>query len=129
MNVGDYVRTKDGLIAKYIGIDEEYKWHLFDNKIQWSYEYYTKEIDFEDWKEFIEEDVVKTSPNIIDLIEVGDYVNGFEVLRVDKECNLYPKTLKCQYPNNTDYFDVFNEDIKSIVTREQFSQMEYKVGE
>ena len=47
----------------------------------------------------------------------------------DKECNLYPKTLKCQYPNNIDYFDIFNEDIKSIVTKEAFENMEYKIGD
>lgn len=119
MNVEDYVRTKDGRIGKII--QEEYITPCNDK-----HRYiYLINADNEMW--YDEETIIKSSPNIIDLIEVGDYVNGFEVLRVDKECNLYPKTLKCQYPNNTDYFDVFNEDIKSIVTREQFSQMEYKV--
>ena len=71
----------------------------------------------------------KASFNIIDILEVGDYVNGFEILRIDKECDLYPKTLKCQYPNNIDYFNIFNEDIKSVITHEQMEQMAYRVGE
>lgn len=77
--------------------------------------------------EYTKENIIKSSYNIIDLIEEGDYVNGFEVLRIDKECNLYPKTLKCQYPNNTDYFDIFNDEIKSIVTKEQMEAMKYEV--
>lgn len=118
MKVNDYIRTKDGLIRKIVEIDKL----IYIDK-----DYISDEPEYHN--SLIEEDVIKTSSNIIDLIEVGDYVNGFEVLRIDKECNLYPKTLKCQYPNNTDYFDMFNENIKSIVTKEQFESMEYKVGE
>ena len=112
-NIGDYVRTKDGVIFKLNNII-----YQDDNYIQYQLGGRLEDKDF-----------LKSNPNIIDLIEVGDYVNGFEVLRIDKECDLYPKTLKCQYPNNTDYFDIFNEDIKSIVTKEAFESMEYKVKE
>jgi hypothetical protein len=122
VKVGDYVRTDSGLIAKYIGIDKKYEWHLFDGNIQWFYEYYREDIDFEDWKEFIEKDVVKSSPNIIDLIEVGDYVNGKEITGVDE----YTKQLTYEYGETTMYID--SENIKSIVTKEQFEAMEYKVG-
>lgn len=68
---------------------------------------------------FIPEDMItKASHNIIDLIELGDYVNGCEV------------TSKGQFLGfgNHDWYMLDNE-IKSIVTKEQFSQMEYKVGE
>lgn len=118
MKVGDYVRTKDGKI---------FKWNILCKiKQEWSGEYINEYTRFC----YIDKnDIIKSSPNIIDLLEVGDYVNGFEVLRIDKECNLYPKTLKCQYPNNVDYFDIFNEDIKSIVTKETFESMEYKIDD
>ena len=116
MKVGDYIRVDNGCICKVLDYTD-----ISDNDfyVNTDSEY---NVIYKSW-------IVKSSPNIIDLIEVGDYVNGFEVLRIDKECDLYPKTLKCQYPNNTDYFDIFNEDIKSIVTKEAFESMEYKVKE
>ena len=69
-------------------------------------------------------DVIKSSPNIIDLIEVGDYVNGYLVIERDINNELRYIDLK---DRNMKY--VKNLDIKSIVTSEQFSQMEYRIGE
>ena len=69
-------------------------------------------------------DVIKSSPNIIDLIEVGDYVNGYLVIERDINNELRYIDLK---DRNMKY--VKNLDIKSIVTKEQFSQMEYRIGE
>lgn len=73
------------------------------------------------------EDIVKHSKNIIDLIEVGDYVNGERVLCF--------RNNDCDYDIGTEYNDEFGEyfgfdleSIKSIVTKEQFANMEYKVG-
>ncbi len=74
--------------------------------------------------EKIKSHIKKASYNIIDLIEVGDYVNGMQVSRIcfdedgERILNFYGSIL-----------ELINEDIKSIVTKEQFSQMEYKVGE
>lgn len=62
--------------------------------------------------------MVNCSYNIIDLIEVGDYVNGFPVIH--KENDILKCGLLVQFKEN---------EIKSIVTKEQFEQMEYKVGE
>ena len=62
------------------------------------------------------DEVIKSSPNLIDLIEVGDYVNGFRVDRVEKDIDY-------------DGYAITGEQIKSIVTREQFESMEYKIGE
>lgn len=55
LEVGMYVRTKKGLIAKYIGINNDYEYHDFDGRIQWFYEYYRNEIDFDNWEYFIKE--------------------------------------------------------------------------
>lgn len=68
------------------------------------------------------EDVIKSSPNIIYLIEVGDYVNGDLVTFVGKD-SISVKW----YKDDVDWLEV--EDIISIVTKEQFSQMEYRIGE
>lgn len=67
-------------------------------------------------------DIIKASHNIMDLIEVGDYVNGEKVLLKNEG---YIKV-----GTGRDYIVVNNEKfIKSIVTKEQFEQMAYKVGE
>ena len=62
--------------------------------------------------------ILKASHNIIDLIEVGDYVNGFPVIH--KENDILKCGLLVQFKEN---------EIKSIVTKENFESMSYKVGE
>ena len=66
-------------------------------------------------------DIIKASHNIIDLIEVGDYVNGLPVRFVEES--------RVDIGQAEDYFWLKNQHIKSIVTHEQLEQMEYKVGE
>ena len=109
MKVGDYVRTKDGII---------FKWNKLCTIDKKDYEEHTRKILFV-------ENEIKSSPNIIDLIERFDFVNGHLVI-----CKMYedekdiPTIIKCV---GNYYFK--EEDIKSIVTKEQFSCMEYKIGE
>ena len=122
LNVNDYVRTKQkGLqppqIAKIknmkrdAGYNNQYYIELDHNLIP-DYECY-----------IYEEDIVKSvTPNkrhgIIDLIEVGDYVNGCPVLL--KENNELVCGLLLRYKE---------ENIQNVVTKEQFESMMYKVGE
>ena len=68
-------------------------------------------------------DIIKSSPNIIDLIEVGDYVNGYRITTIGSN-GIYAED------ENGYLIKMFTkEDIKSIVTKERFESMEYKVGE
>ena len=110
MNVGDYVRTKKGEIVKII--DKKFDDTLLIDLYTTDKKYYLMEID-----------IFKSSPNIIDLIEVGDYVNGMQVTRIcfDEDGQRILNLSNC-------ILELMNEDIKSTVTKEQFSQMEYKVG-
>ena len=124
MNVNDYVRTKTG-IHKIFRINEDatvWKYHC-DKKPtgEWdsSYEYI----------KIRESDIIKSSPNIIDLIEVGDYVNGRKV--VDKQYHYtdkdnYDMGEWCIFYENVALGD-YQYDVKSIVTKEQFESMEYKL--
>jgi hypothetical protein len=109
LNVGDYIRTDDGLIGKVVSEQYEYKDSI------------GCDIDFGNNDVFNEYEmcqrIIKSSPNIIDLIEVGDYVNGKEVTSKDQFLGF----------GNHDWY-MTNDEIKSIVTKEQFSQMEYKIG-
>lgn len=67
-------------------------------------------------------DVIKARHKIIDLIEVGDYVNGYYVEDVF-DTYIYVAT-------GTNYFQsptIYEQDIKSIVTKEQFNSVKYEL--
>ena len=120
MKVGDYVRTKYGVIARITDIIEDLS---IDCDIDVYYEN-----DLRDKMPMMEipynlkdEYIVKSSPNIIDLIEIGDYVNGCMVIN-KKDDTI--QIIQLIIP-----FDLKEKDIKSIVTKEQFEAMQYKVGE
>lgn len=130
MKVGDYIRYKNCImktifIAKIIEIKKadniiKEKCYILDNKDACLRKHIIGQPSFYP----------------IDLIQVGDYVNGYKV--VDKG--------KYEYDDNQSYIvidfdtdndelhwgdeiELVNNEIKSIVTKEQFEQMEYKVGE
>ena len=70
--------------------------------------------------------VVNFSPNIIDLIEVGDYVNGFKVLEVFKN-DIAGESLIAFENHNNILSSIYDDEIKSIVTKESFQNAEYRV--
>lgn len=122
---GMYVRTKQGYIAKYL---REYTTYNMDGEYDSYYEFddniaepcYGNTIPIECCSKNM---FIKQSYNIIDLIEVGDYVNGVEVENINDEWITMSDTkvpiLK----------SIANGLIKSIVTKEQFESMTYKVKE
>ena len=80
----------------------------------------------------LEHDIINASFDIIDILEVGDYVNGMEVTRISG--TRYDKNdlhCYCEHNGNENWQQVMipAENIKSIVTKEQFKEMSYKVGE
>ena len=113
MEVGDYVRTKHlgGSIEKIIEI-------IPKEKTEDLVKICITDISKVYMQSITEEQIIKSSSNIIDLIEVGDYVNGYYVINKPFNQRIH-----------TEFDDFFEEDIKSIVTKEQFESMEYKVGE
>ena len=115
IKVNDYVRTKDGRIEKYSGTNNS-------------------EIE-----NFTLKDIIKSSPQIIDLIEVGDYVNGYYVSTIweageithyvdDKPIKRKERQITIQAPSYGGIVHLHNGGIKSVLTKEQFSQMEYKIN-
>ena len=112
---GMYVRTDNGLkLGKVI---EKHKlttktWYELDTRIRLDNSELTKK---------------KIKDNIIDLIEVGDYVNGY---KVSFKGNDYKPFVQCDYPveeGTTNHYRFYEETIFLIVTKEQFESMEYKV--
>ena len=125
LEVGMYVRTKNGIIDRVI-IDYKGKCNSPNcncKHVSCQYNYYD------------EVDIINASHNIIDLIEVGDYVNGSKVIDIsiigkDKEKWVWVEQMEDS--NNKygdDYVGYNNDQIKSIVTKEQFESMSYKVVE
>ena len=115
MKVGDYVRTKWGYICKIVNINE-----FREPSMKYGVEAsYLKDIMF-----IGDEDIIKSSPNIIDLIEVGDIVNygligGGMVLHKEND----------KITTNTLLFGILeNKDIKTIITKEQMESMKYEVN-
>ncbi len=123
IQVGEYVRTDKGKIAKVLYFEK--KQGAILNPYSLKLDYY-KDYMTVHTKEEIED--MKHSFNIIDLIEVGDYVNGRLVLQVDYKnknlCLLVPLT---DTRANTNICWYGYEDVKSIVTKEQFKSVEYEV--
>lgn len=67
------------------------------------------------------------SNNIIDLIELGDYVNGEIVTKIKEWNSLIDGNFR--YVVTCHYEIIRADEIKSIVTKEQFKEMEYRVDE
>lgn len=105
-----YARTDDGIkrIAKYMYNIE------YENCYSLWFEGENCGLRFSD------DDLPKMSKNIIDLIEVGDYVNGKKVI------------LNCLQDGGNfiileDGFCINNNEIKSIATKEQFKKIEFRL--
>ena len=115
IKVGELVRTRNKGIQKIA--------YLRPNATVNKYAYFIEYDDDGDRLNGILKttDIVKHSKNIIDLIEVGDYVNGHLVLKVEEDGFLLV--------DDKGYTHLAPINIKSIVTKEQFASMEYKIKE
>jgi hypothetical protein len=118
LEVGMYVRTKEGFIAKIEYIDEETGGIDCDSSVKTMYEEHYGCL----WGNEVGKLVVKASHNIIDLIETRDYVNGLIVNDIVTDID---GTKTFNLLKQSSYFG--NDEIKSIVTKEQFENMGYKV--
>ena len=111
IEVGDYVRTKNGKIRKVKSTVAQY--------------YITDRLNISDNNQFTKEDIVKHSKNIIDLIEVGDFVNGYRV--VDKYLYAGEKPVLETERIENNVYCLCEGDIREILTREKYTQNCYKV--
>lgn len=103
IEVGEYVRTEYGKIFKALG-DQAYL------------DCHGEEVDFVS-------DIKTHSKNIIDIVELYDYVNGFIVFDIITRDN-GEKAIQLMHGVLLE-----QDEIDSIVTHEQFEAMKYKVEE
>ena len=74
------------------------------------------------------DDIVGVSEYIIDLIEVGDYVNGYKVIEIIKDFKVIVDKSELNTNDGNYYLKSFtNHQIKLIVTKEVFKANEYRV--
>lgn len=133
IKVGEYVRTPLG-ISKYLGECDDmpnfYKFDKLDEELWFS--------DIADviYQNQLDEVILKHSPNIIDLIEIGDYVNGCLIVEINKDLfikgqiNLWTNMIMSEgepFPNEYYKAKIIEKDIKTIVTHEQFKGVEYEI--
>lgn len=115
IEIGEYIRTKKGYLGKY----------------QKSVEGFDEFTDSEGTFMLDIEDIVKHSKNIIDLLEVGDYVNGKLVIEHAHTGELYVVYDYVGGKGITTCEGYYNrlkdEEIENVVTKEQFSQIEYRL--
>jgi len=119
MKAGDYVRTKRGTFDRFITS------HTQDNLTWYTFEDRGNITNPENY-------VIKSSPNIIDLIEVGDFIT------YEKD-NIYiniPTSVNGVFDETTltivkmvDNEYLKDVNIKSIITHEQMESIKYKLGE
>lgn len=112
----DYARLNTGEIVKVIGIRE--------NNVTKKAIYFG--IYDEDWCDSAA--VENFSENIIDLIEVGDIVNDYIVLDVmeDLQTGEIHLEMPASYPKEGSCA-IHNDEIKTILTKEQYMQNCYKI--
>lgn len=124
LEVGQFARLKSGYICKIININD-----FREPNMKYGVEAnYLKDVMF-----IGDDDVVKASYNIIDILEKGDYVNGYKVTGIvgtyhgRKDIAIY-----CDYQENEKtgkWIMIYDDEIKSVITHEQMEQMAYKVEE
>ena len=119
IETGEYVRTVDGKIGTFVKYSSRKDDSLYKSPANCFIRLNKRKSDLQCFKDYI----LKHSKNIIDLIEVGDIV---KVLDID-----WIRVFKL---DDKDFIEAFKEDLEngdwkllSIVTKEQFSQAEYKI--
>lgn len=107
------MKNNKGNIGKVIGIFDGHcnaKYHIeFQGNIKVKRQYLSIKT------------IEKHSKNIKDIIEDGDYLNGYLVRKINEElCNFDLNTMEWTPLKNIDIFE-------SLVTKQQFESIEYKI--
>ena len=120
IEVREYVRTKDGIIAQIKNIDYEAEIYRFDRTIYINDFGMKNDVLYNN--EMFKKVVVKHSKQLKDLIESGDFVNGYQVYLEEGELAY---ELSEHMPP---YEFIKNIKIETVLTHQQFEANCYKVA-
>lgn len=124
MNVGDYCyikgKSRDYGIGKIVQLNSGYSSNggeLID-------------ILFKHSEHAVPKKDVISSPQIIDLIQCNDYVNGYKVIGIVKGFKILVDKLELDTTTGLCHHkSIMAKNIKTIVTHEQMEAMQYRVEE
>lgn len=126
IKVGEYIRTIDGYIRKVTSVNKKGTYEAL------CYGAYSVDMKYKNSVGISAKKIKAHSKNLIDLIEVGDYVNDYRVVDVMENM----KTGELHLEMTSDYTNpeigdctIYNKDIKTILTHELYEQNSYKVVE
>lgn len=110
--INEYIRTKNGLIGKIDLIREKIVGiHTFDFGLT-----------------IVNKSDIELSGNIINVLKKDDYVNGHRIYEVKENCVMIGyKCFPTKFNKEEEflYQTIYEEDIKSVETKEQFRVREY----
>lgn len=114
IKVGEYIRANGGYIGKVIKIREKDRdcdtYYVCDTVMASGFY----------------ENIVKHSPNLIDLIQKDDFVNKCRVYEVEEKGITVYQTVE---NSATDYNWISFDEIEEVVTKEMMESISYKVKE
>ena len=125
---GEYIRTKNGIIAKVDAIYEygkrkKYKRYFTKKNEEFNEGTLIKEHLIYDTRQKY---ILKHSKDITDLIEKDDFVNGCRVYEVEERgITVYQKVGDL----SIDYNWIIKDEIQTILTHEQYENNCYRIGE
>lgn len=111
---GEFVRTIDGKIGKFVKYSSRPSTSIYKSQFNCFIRIQGRKTPIQCSRDYIK----AHSTNIIDLVEVGDYVNGFKVEEVLPNGVGYRGIDDCIYDCG---------EIETIVTKEQFEKAKYTV--
>lgn len=116
MQIGEYIRTDTGKIGKIIA-------EIYEYKDDYSFQIMFKDGIYEYWD--IDDYITKHSKNIIDLLEIGDFVNGSYIFETGNAINGE------KWVHTVIGRILYNEELKKakILTKEQYENNYYEIGE
>ena len=119
IEVGEYVRTKEGVIDKVQNYSfGQNIWHCENGMC----------IDECNCIGTYLEDIVKHSKIISEVVEVGDYVNGYKVISIDTNApNDCKECIELDRNNTYEYQWISKNEIETILTKEQYQANCYTV--
>lgn len=124
IEVGEYVRTIDGFIGIFDRYSKRPDTSIYKSPFNCFIKLQNRKTPLQCHRNYI----VNHSKIKSEIVEVGDYVNGYKVLDIMEDM----KTGEINLEMPMDYTNkeigdctIYDKDIKSIVTKEQYKSVEY----
>lgn len=126
IEVGEYVRTTDGKIGTFVRYSSRKANSFYKCPADCFIKLAGRKSNLQCFRDYI----VKHSKQLIDLIKAGDIVNGHLVIDKYEDVDEYGNDFWCLIIEDDSLLNrsIREEDIKTILTKENYMANCYKVG-